>query len=64
MRRDEIDALGELLSGHQVAMILGVCDDQVSRLARGGRIPAVKVGHVWRYPKRRLLEHLGIGEAA
>lgn len=52
----------ELMTVEQVAALLKMNADSVRRLARGGRIPAVKVGgRAWRFP-RSLMESYLRGE--
>ena len=51
-------ALPELLTTKEAALVLRVEIDTLRRLAKTGRIPAVKVGGDWRFFKSRLLEHL------
>jgi excisionase family DNA binding protein len=58
--RVEIAALGpELLTARQVQLLLAVDRSTVYRLARDGRLPAVKVGRQWRFPAGRVRELMG-----
>ncbi len=48
----------------ETAAYLKVCPDTVSRLARAGQIPSVRVGRQWRFRERDLLAGLQHGFGA
>jgi excisionase family DNA binding protein len=41
--------MGEILTAEEVAKYLKTSPDTIKRLARAGRIPAVKIGRAWRF---------------
>jgi excisionase family DNA binding protein len=44
----------ELLTTHEVAAQLRVSASTVRRMARLGRLPALRVGHLWRFEQQDL----------
>ena len=46
------------LTADQTAVYLKVCRETVYRLAKAGQMPAVRVGHQWRFRERDLLAWL------
>ena len=52
-----------LLTAEQVAQLFSLKVRQVKELARQGRIPAVKVGKVWRFREDSLKECIEKGQA-
>ena len=48
--------LPNLLTAEQVAQLFSLKVRQVKELARQGRIPAVKLGRLWRFPEDSLKE--------
>lgn len=57
------DKAPALYTVSQAAKYLSLSEVQVQRLCRTGKIPAVKVGCVWRISRSRLLKQLGVEEA-
>lgn len=51
-----------ILSSERVALLLGVSEVQVRILAREGKIPAFKVGKLWRFEKTALMRFAGAQE--
>ena len=49
-----------ILDIHRTAILLGIHEVQVRRFAREGKIPAFKVGSLWRFEKSRLMEFAGV----
>ncbi len=45
-----------ILDVSRTALVLGLTEYQVRRFAREGKIPAFKVGKLWRFEKGRLME--------
>lgn len=60
MTAEEFKALGALVRAEEVGDFLGISWRTVQRLATSGEIPAVKVGHVWRFPVSKVLEYAGL----
>lgn len=48
---------GEILNISQVARLFGVGEKLIHRLTREGRLPAFRVGCMWRYSREGLLEY-------
>lgn len=46
----------------EVAFILDVSDEHVRRLCVSGKLPATKIGGVWRVEKGKLQEYLGLSK--
>lgn len=44
----------ELLNARQVQLMLAVDRSTVYRMAQDGRLPALRIGHRWRFPSDRL----------
>ena len=42
------------MTTHEVALRLKVSDSTVRRMARQGRLPAMRVGKLWRFPLQEL----------
>lgn len=55
--------LPHLLTPEQVAQLFNLKVRQVKELARQGRIPAVKVGRLWRFPEDALKGWIEKGQA-
>jgi len=55
--------LPNLLTAEQVGQLFNLKTRQVKELARQGRIPAVKVGRLWRFPEDSLKEWIQKGQA-
>lgn len=56
----------EVMDTAEAAQFLGFSVEHVRVMARAGRVPAVKLGHEWRFSRRQLLEwleHMAIPEA-
>lgn len=51
-----------ILDVRRTAILLGIHEVQVRRLAETGRIPAFKVGNLWRFEKSALMAMAGIKE--
>lgn len=51
--------LKPLLNSQQVGEILSLCPKVIERMARGGEIPALKVGKFWRYRAAELDAWIG-----
>jgi excisionase family DNA binding protein len=60
MTKEEIENLPALLNPKQVAQMLGICQRQAQLLAERGKLPAVKVGGLWRFPKEAILKSVGL----
>jgi excisionase family DNA binding protein len=54
------DFKNEFLTLEEVAKLLKIAPATVYRMARNGKIPAVKIGRVWRFSSRKLNELFGI----
>ena len=46
--------MGKIMTVEQVAKYLNMVPDTIYRKARAGKIPAVKMGKCWRFPKETL----------
>ena len=57
---EQIAALPEMLTATEAAHVAGVSDLTVRAWARAGKVPARKVGSMWRFPKRAFLALHGI----
>jgi len=57
------DPLPELLTVKEAAEFLGFHRVTVSRLAHARKLPARKIGHEWRFSRRRLMEWIESGGA-
>lgn len=53
-------ALPPILSTHEAAQALRVCDSMAGKLCRSGKLRAVKVGKNWRVNRDSLLEFAGL----
>ena len=51
----------ELMNIEEASHFLGVNCEVLRRWARGGRVPAGKVGREWRFSKRQLVEFVETG---
>lgn len=57
--------LPELMTTKQAAVLLGVHEATVRKMASNGQIEAQRCGEkLWRYPKRAILEKMGISSSA
>lgn len=52
--------LPPVLSTHEAAQVLRVCDSMAGKLCRSGKLRAVKVGKNWRVNRDALLEFAGL----
>ena len=57
---DDMEALPELVSTEQAALILSTPQRTLSKLAAEGAVPAVKVGRRWKFPRRKLMALAGL----
>ena len=46
--------MNKIMTVHEVAKYLHMVPDTIYRKARAGKIPAVKMGKCWRFPKDTL----------
>jgi molybdopterin-binding protein len=53
----------ELLTAQEAAALLHLHVKRVQALARDGRLPGVRAGRKWLFPRRKLLEALRVSEA-
>jgi excisionase family DNA binding protein len=53
----------KLLSTHQVARMFRVDDTTITQAAREGRLPAFKVGRLWRFPENDLHDFIAKAQA-
>lgn len=51
-----------LISAQEAARLLGMHVGSITRLARQGRIPGYKIGHLWRFDLEEVKETLGNGK--
>ena len=49
----------DIIDAHKAAELLGIHDDTLRRLAREDKIPAFKVGGVWRFSRNTLMQWTG-----
>lgn len=49
-----------ILDPDRVALLLGITETQVRYLARSGKLPAFKVGKLWRFEKEALMRFVGV----
>lgn len=54
----------EVLDIEQVADLLGFHPEYVRRMARAGKVPAVKIGRRWRFVRGQLIDWLKAGAPA
>lgn len=50
--------MSDILSVAEVAELLDCTDQQVMEQTRAGKLPGVKIGRSWRYPRLALIERL------
>jgi len=55
-RLNRLDEPDEVLNVHQASKLLQIGVNEVRGLARGGHLPAAKIGRGWRFSRRDLLE--------
>jgi len=48
--REELEAVGRNWSARHVANLIALSELTVKRMARRGKLPAVKVGRAWQFP--------------
>lgn len=51
-----------ILTPERAALVLGISQITIRRLARSGELPAFKVGGMWRFEKSALMAFAGIKE--
>ncbi|HVE83082.1 MAG TPA: helix-turn-helix domain-containing protein, partial [Myxococcales bacterium] len=63
-QRADLEARGKNWEARHVADLLGLSELTVKRMARRGKLPAVKVGRAWEFPpeKVRACAQMGIAE--
>lgn len=60
MRTSDIEGHPMMLNTEQAGELLGITRRQIQYLAQSGKLPAVKIGHQWRFPTQKLLAFAGI----
>lgn len=54
VERAEREALGKNWEARHVADLIGLAELTVKRMARKGKLPAIKVGRTWEFPPRKV----------
>jgi len=57
-RKSMVDT-NDIIDAHEAAELLGIHDDTLRRLAREDKVPAFKVGGVWRFSRSTLMQWAG-----
>ena len=56
----DIDKLPQMLTVHEVAQLLNLCERTVYRMCVSGDLEAVKIGKVWRIRRAVVLKIMGM----
>ena len=56
----DIDNLPQMLTVHEVAQLLNLCDRTVYRMCESGDLEAVKIGKLWRIRRVTVLKIMGL----